>query len=111
MDKYIKLEDAIYGDCILMDKIKCEDCPFYDEEHFSCKMVEWLENLPTIEVSEDAISREWAINKQKELIELYTPHKTVEGRGQVCWQIEERELVAKELEQAPSVVPKAKEGE
>lgn len=62
-------------------------------------------------ISEDAISREWAINKQKELIELYTPHKTVEGRGQVYWQIEERKLVAKELEQAPSVIPKPKEEE
>lgn len=64
-----------------------------------------INHMPTIEVSEDAISREWAINKQKELIELYTPHKTVEGRGQVYWQIEERKLVAKELEQAPSVIP------
>lgn len=70
-----------------------------------------INHMPTIEVSEDAISREWAINKQKELIELYTPHKTVEGRGQVYWQIEERKLVAKELEQAPSVIPKPKEGE
>ena len=50
MSRYIKLEDAIYGDCILIDEIKCEDCPFYNEERFICRMVEWLESLPTIDI-------------------------------------------------------------
>ena len=61
MSKYIKLEDAIYKDCILIDEIECDDCPFYDEEHALCRMVKWLSDLPTIEVSEDCISREWVL--------------------------------------------------
>lgn len=41
MSKYIKLEDAIY----------------------SCRMMAWpaLESLPTIEISEDCISRKWLV--------------------------------------------------
>ncbi len=52
MSKYIKLEDAIYADCILIDEIECDDCPFYDEEYALCRMVKWLESLPTIDIVE-----------------------------------------------------------
>lgn len=77
MSKYIKLEDAIYEDCILIDEIKCEDCPFYDEKHFLCRMVKWLDSLPTIEVSE--ISRDY-------LEELYW--QTLIPKGMINTDIE-----------------------
>ena len=54
MAKYIKLEDAINGDCILIDKIECDNCPFYDEKRFVCGMVEWLESLSTTDIVSSA---------------------------------------------------------
>lgn len=50
MSKYIKLADAIYVDCILINEIDCEDCPFCAIERAECRMVEWLESLPTIDI-------------------------------------------------------------
>lgn len=50
MSKYIKLGDAIYVDCILINEIECEDCPFCAIERSECRMFEWLESLPTIDI-------------------------------------------------------------
>lgn len=58
MSKYIKLEDAIDCECPLNEIWEdCIDCPLYNSETEPCKMGKWLKSLPTIEVSEDAISR------------------------------------------------------
>lgn len=61
MAKYIKLEDAINGDCMLIDKIECDNCPFYDETRFVCEMVEWLESLSTTDIVSSAEKKrgEW----------------------------------------------------
>lgn len=102
MSKYIKLEDAIYGDCILIDEIKCEDCPFYNEERFICRMVEWLESLPTIEVSEDCISRGKLISDLADIWEDgYTPNLP---RTMLDFQ-DMLEDINYKIRNAPSVVP------
>lgn len=71
MVKYIKLEDAINGDCILIDKIECDNCPFYDEKRFFCEMVEWLESLSTTDIVSSAkpkrgkwidVSKSWEVH-------------------------------------------------
>lgn len=120
MSKYIKLEDAI-------EQVKTE---FYGGGY-----QEWLEisidnlinriaNLPTIEVSEDAISREWLIKRFKDIVEHYemrikkakrygkkTTYDTSEQIGYWKDEIADCKYFIKEIENAPSVIPKPKEGE
>lgn len=95
MSKYIKLDDAIDAKCPFEDIWEdCVDCPLNDSEIKPCKMGKWLKSLPTIEVSEDAISREWIKNALLKY-GFTAPDMTV------------TELI----EDAPPVIPKPKEGE
>ena len=55
MSKYIKLEDAI------------DNYRLFEEVCYGvCKLDDYISDLPTIEVSEDCISREWVLNLYKE---------------------------------------------
>ena len=89
MSKYIKLEDAIGCECPFMEIYEdCINCPLYNGGSEVCEMGKWLKSLPTIEVSEDCISREW-----------------VKG---ICEAMLDEEMLGHMLghiEDAPSVVP------
>ena len=50
MSKYIKLMDLIDTDCILLGEIECDDCPFYDKERIWCRLIEWINSLPTVNI-------------------------------------------------------------
>ena len=72
MSKYIKLEDAIGCECPFMENWdNCINCPLYNGGSELCKMGKWLKSLPTIEVSEDCISREY-LEEQLQQIEDIT---------------------------------------
>ena len=88
MSKYIKLEGAIER---------------LNQLYHGYEVEEWLESLPTIEVSEDCISREDAVNA---LIAHFIP-QTYTGE-----QVEQASKLARKImANAPSVIPKPKEGE
>ena len=84
MSKYIKLEDAIYADCILIDEIECDDCPFYDEEYVLCRMVKWLESLPTIDIvhCEDCRLATYTVKNRKTNEIFYAcPYSSIHNGG------------------------------
>ena len=96
MDRYIKLEDAIrkYAEMIA-DEAYWEHGVGNgkpDEEDLDIAR-EYYSDLPTIEVSEDCISREWLLSK--------------------VYDMDNDNLVVdlKDIEDAPSVVPSRAEGE
>lgn len=84
MSKYIKLDDAI---------------EHTNQLYHAYEVEAWLESLPTIEVSEDAISREDAVNA---LIAHFIPQtytgEQVEQASKLAWKI---------MANAPSVIPTA----
>ena len=88
MSKYVKLEDAIHNINLEVTGRKEYTGDMKANLFFA------LDDLPTIEVSEDCISREW-----------------VKG---ICEAMLDEEMLGHMLgyiEDAPSVIPKAKEGE
>ena len=87
MSEYIKLKDLTDTDCILIDEIECDDCPFYDKERFWCRVLDWINSLPTIEVSEDCIDR-------------YT----------VLAELDPRSVEYKIIKDLPSVAPQTEKG-
>ena len=89
MSKYIKLEDAIslFG---------------RSGEYHADAIVDMLFFLPTTEVSEDAISRATAL-------EIYSDLYWIDER--LLNFKDELDKVYEKLRNAPSVIPKAKEGE
>ena len=104
MSKYIKLEDAIKK-IERVQGVICGTTLFAD--------------LPTIEVSEDCISREWLVNRFKDIVEHYEMRirrakrygkkTTYDTSGQIgCWkdEIADYKYFIREIEKAPSVVPK-----
>ena len=107
MSKYIKLEDAIDYECPLMDIWEnCINCPLDNSGIEPCKMGKWLKSLPTIEVSEDYISKAYLEQEIEKQI------KTAEGK-EYYWQVWNNALdkVVELIENAPSVVPSRAEGE
>lgn len=101
MSKYIKLEDAISKIVNTPTRVITDDLTaLADRQH---EIIDMLSDLPTIEVSEDAISREDAVNA---LIAHFIP-QTYTGE-----QVEQASKLARKImANAPSVIPKAKEGE
>ena len=106
MIKYIKLEDAIDARCpveyIWED---CIDCPLNDSGIEPCKMGKWLKSLPTLEVSEDCISRDWVLNRLTKYQKDYALNELDD------WQNTVVEWITTDIENAPSVVPSRAEGE
>ena len=82
-----------------------------------------IESLPTIEVNEDCISREWLVNRFKDIVEHYemrikrvkrygkkTTYDTSEQIGYWKDEITDCKYFIKEIENAPSVVPSRQKG-
>lgn len=97
MSRYIKLEDAIKA---ITDSCKdrCLDCEFYWNDE--CAINDILSDLPTIEVSEDAISKAYLEQ------EIENQTMTVK-KDEEYWRGWNNALgkVVELIEDAPSVVP------
>lgn len=97
MSKYVKLEDAIHNINLEVTGRKEYTGDMKANLFFA------LDDLPTIEVSEDAISREDAVNA---LIAHFIPQtytgEQVEQASKLAWKI---------MANAPSVIPSRAEGE
>lgn len=93
MSKYIKLEDAIHNlNMVVVGRTE------YTEK-MKADLFFAIDNLPTIEVSEDAISREWVLEKMLAEAEHYNDE--VKHGYHNC------ELIVYD---APSVVPNRPKG-
>ena len=69
MSKYIKLEDAISKIVNTPTRVITNNLsPLVDRQH---EIIDMLADLPTIEVSEDCISREYIVKKLKSSKEFY----------------------------------------
>lgn len=99
MSEYIKLEDVIRVIDDNFDSIPMEQTI----EILQTRRT--IRNLPTIEVSEDAISREWVLNRLTKYQKDYALNELDD------WQNTVVEWITTDIENAPSVVPKPKEGE
>lgn len=95
MSKYIKLEDAIEAVTSLFRVSALFSSMNDNEEEWREKAEKVLDNLPTIEVSEDAISREYML-------------RALNGYGK-DWQ--EDCKIAEIIRNAPRVILQPKEGE
>lgn len=104
MSKYIKLEDAISEADRLLG--------IFNEgaEHGILTIKFALLDIPTIEVSEDCISREDAIKAYNEAIDELVKAEMEEfnlGDFTECsFNTTQLKLIARKIENAPSVVPK-----
>ena len=122
MSNYIKLdieklyekhdEDIKKYNCTFNSNTVCdEDCPFHG---WTCEMMDWLESLPTIEVSEDCISREY-LEEQLQQIEDITAMAHIDLGEDPYDETEEITMpistVRKIFKNAPSVLPKVNKDE
>lgn len=94
MSKYIKLEDVIK---VLRDNTMPLDCWHMDR-------MRAISSLPTIEVSEDAISRE-------NLIKSFLADCECESREEARAVTLKLDYMLELIDDAPSVIPQQKEGE
>ena len=98
MSKYYKAKDIINAILVLNKKV-------FLEKRTTEPILKAIRDLPTIEVSEDCISREWVLDK---LNEQYKVNRFEEHNDTANIGINQAESI---IEDAPSVVPKPKEGE
>ena len=100
MSKYIKIDDAINVICVYGTELEHSRRYTMTASEFKQTSVDILESLPTIEVSEDCISREWVLDKIHAYAEACTT-STEESIG--------ADYCAEFVEVAPSVVPSREE--
>ena len=94
MKRYICLDDIDVWD--VCGHIKgCPQCDF--DSGKGCMIYEWVNNLPTIEVSEDCISRKWLEENKQVVIHTNDEWGETEINEYIYWE---------DVENAPSVIPK-----